>query len=86
MRATDDDITNAIVRIFADPSAVWTIDEIARRFDVSLGEAVRAMSDLEAIGVVERIGDEYVPGIGAATPPRCSSHHVVHGRRATRSG
>ena len=67
MRPPDDDITNAIVRIFSDSAAVWTIDEIARRFDVSLGDAIRAMSDLEAIGVVERIGDEYVPGTGAAT-------------------
>ena len=67
MRPTQDDDTNAIVRIFSDPAAVWTIDEIARRFDLSLGEAIRAMSDLEAIGVVERIGDEYVPGIEAAT-------------------
>jgi hypothetical protein len=25
------------------------------------------MSDLEAIDVVRRIGDEYMPGIGAAT-------------------
>jgi DNA-binding IclR family transcriptional regulator len=67
MRPTDDDITTAIVRIFSDPAAVWTIDQIARRFSVSLGDAIRAMSDLEAIGVVERIGDEYVPGVGAAT-------------------
>lgn len=68
MRPTDhDDVTNAIVRIFSDPTAVWTIDQIARRFDISLGDSIRAMSDLEATGVVERIGDEYVPGMGAAS-------------------
>jgi len=46
---------------------VWTIDGIATRFGISLGEAIRALSELEAIGVVRRIDDEYVPGIGAAT-------------------
>lgn len=50
----------AIVRIFQDPSAVWTIDELARRFGMSIGEAVRVMSDLEAIDVVRRVDDEYV--------------------------
>ena len=49
------------------PSAVWTLDELARRFDMTIGEAIRVMSDLEAIDVVRRIGDEYVPGYGAAT-------------------
>jgi DNA-binding IclR family transcriptional regulator len=52
---------DAIIRIFQDPSAVWTLDELARRFDLSIGEAVRVMSDLEAIDVVRRIDDEYVP-------------------------
>jgi len=56
-----------ILRVFQDASAVWTIDELARRFGVSIGEAIRVMSDLEAIDVVRRIGDEYVPGYGAAT-------------------
>ena len=58
---------DAILRVFQDPSAVWTIDELARRFGMSIGEAVRVMSDLETIDVVRRIGDEYVPGYGAAT-------------------
>ena len=58
---------DAILRVFQDASAVWTIDELARRFGVSIGEAIRVMSDLEAIDVVRRIGDEYVPGYGAAT-------------------
>jgi DNA-binding IclR family transcriptional regulator len=58
---------DAIIRVFQDPSAVWTLDEVARRFDLSIGETVRAMSDLEAIDIVRRIGDEYVPGLGAAT-------------------
>lgn len=57
----------AIMRVFQDPSAVWTLDELAGRFGMSLGEAIRAMSDLEAIDVVRRIGDEYVPGLGTAT-------------------
>jgi hypothetical protein len=63
------DITtrDAITRIFQDPSAVWTLDELARRFGVSIGEAIRILSDLEAIDVVRRVGDEYVPGYGAAT-------------------
>ena len=52
---------DAIIRIFQDASAVWTLDELARRFDLSIGEAVRVMSDLEAIDVVRRIDDEYVP-------------------------
>jgi hypothetical protein len=52
---------DAIVRIFQDPSAVWTLDELARRFDMSIGDAIRVMSDLEAIDVVRRLGDEYVP-------------------------
>lgn len=58
---------DTIMRVFRDPSAVWTLDELAGRFGMSLGEAIRAMSDLEAIDVVRRIGDEYVPGLGAAT-------------------
>jgi hypothetical protein len=62
-----DDRTQAIGRVFSDPTAVLTIDEVAARFGITLSEAVRAMSDLEAIGVVRRIDDEYVPGIGAAT-------------------
>ena len=67
MRPFEDDRTQAIGRVFSDPAAVLTIDEVAGRFGMTLSEAVRAMSDLEAIGVVRRIGDEYVPGIGAAT-------------------
>ena len=58
---------DAIVRIFQDASAVWTLDELARRFGLSIGEAVRVLSDLEAIDVVRRLDDEYVPGYGAAT-------------------
>ena len=58
---------DAIVRIFQDPSAVWTLDELARRFGMSIGEAIRVMSDLESIDFVRRNGDEYVPGYGAAT-------------------
>jgi len=58
---------DAIARVFSDPSAVWTLDEVAGRFGMSLGDAIRVMSDLEAIDVVRRIGDEYVPGLGAAT-------------------
>ena len=54
-------------RDFSDPSAVWTLDEVAGRFGLSIGDAIRVMSDLEAIDVVRRIGDEYVPGVGAAT-------------------
>jgi hypothetical protein len=46
---------------------MWTLDEVAGRFGMSLGEAFRVMSDLEAIDVVRRIGDEYVPGVGAVT-------------------
>jgi hypothetical protein len=58
----------AIAGIFRDPAAVWTIDEVAGRFGISIGQAIRAMSDLEAIGVVRRLGDEFVPGSSAATP------------------
>ena len=58
---------DAIIRIFQDASAVWTLDELARRFDLSIGEAIRVMSDLEAIDVVRRIDDGYVPGYGAVT-------------------
>jgi hypothetical protein len=56
-----DSTRDAIIRIFQDPSAAWTLDELARRFQLSIGEAVRVMSDLEAIDVVRRIDDEYVP-------------------------
>jgi hypothetical protein len=59
---------DSIARIFRDPAAVWTIDEVAGRFGISIGQAIRAMSDLEAIGVVRRLGDEFVPGSSAATP------------------
>jgi hypothetical protein len=52
----------AIERVFEDPNAAWTIDEVAGRFGLSLGQATRVMSDLEAIDVVRRVGDEYVPG------------------------
>jgi DNA-binding IclR family transcriptional regulator len=58
---------DAIAKVFSDPSAVWTLDEVAGRFGLSIGEAIRVMSDLEAIDLVRRIGDEYVPGVGAAT-------------------
>ena len=58
---------DAIAKVFSDPSAVWTLDEVAGRFGISLGDAIRVLSDLEAIDVVRRIGDEYVPGLGAAT-------------------
>ena len=58
----------AIARVFADPAAVWTIDEVAGRFHLSIGEAIRAMSDLEPVGVVDRDGDEYVAGPRAAAP------------------
>ena len=53
-----DDPTAAIARIFADPTAAFTIDEIAARFDMTLGEVIRALSDR----VVLRIDDECVPG------------------------
>ena len=45
------------------PTAVWTLDEVAGRFELSIGEAIRVMSDLEAIDVVRRIDDEYVPRV-----------------------
>jgi DNA-binding IclR family transcriptional regulator len=67
MRPNDGSTGEAIARVFSDPSAVWTLDEVAGRFGMSLGEAIRVMSDLEVIDVVRRIGDEYVPGVGAAT-------------------
>ena len=54
-------------RVFRDSSAAWTLDELARRFGMSIGDAIRVMSDLEAIDFVRRIDDEYVPGFGAAT-------------------
>ena len=63
----DSSSADAIAKVFSDPSAVWTLDEVAGRFDISLGDAIRVMSDLEAIDVVRRIGDEYVPGVGTAT-------------------
>jgi hypothetical protein len=58
---------DSIMRVFGDASAVWTLDELAGRFGLTIGEAIRVMSDLEAIDVVRRIGGEYVPGYGAAT-------------------
>jgi DNA-binding IclR family transcriptional regulator len=58
----------AIARVFHDPTAVWTIDEVAGRFGLSIGQAVRAMSDLEAVGVVRRRDDEFVPGPNALAP------------------
>ena len=67
MSSDDQAHVTAIARIFADPAAVWTIEGIAARFGMSLGDAIRALSELEAIGVVRRIDDEYVPGLGAAT-------------------
>lgn len=67
MGPDDGSNVDAIAKVFSDPSAVWTLDEVAGRFGMSLGHAIRVMSDLEAIGVVRRIEDEYVPGVGAAT-------------------
>ena len=67
MGPNDSNSVDAIAEVFSDPSAVWTLDEVAGRFGISLGDAIRVMSDLEAIDVVRRIGDEYVPGLGAAT-------------------
>jgi DNA-binding IclR family transcriptional regulator len=67
MGPNDGRTVDALVKVFSDPSAVWTLDEVAGRFGMSLGDAIRVMSDLEAIDIVRRIGDEYVPGVGAAT-------------------
>jgi hypothetical protein len=67
MGPNDSSSVDAIAKVFSDPSAVWTLDEVAGRFGISLGDAIRALSDLEAIDIVRRIGDEYVPGFGAAT-------------------
>ena len=64
MRTTTEIPIEAIERVFDDPGAAWTIDEIAGRFGLTLGQAIRVMSDLEAIDVVRRVGDEYVPGGG----------------------
>ena len=66
--ATTDSNAEAIKNVFADPTAVWTVDEVAGRFKISLAQAIRALADLEAIDVVRRIGDEYVPGVGAVRP------------------
>ena len=65
--APGDPTRDAIIRVFRDASAAWTLDELARRFGMSIGDAIRVMSDLEAIDIVRRIDDEYVPGFGAAT-------------------
>ena len=54
--------SEAIERIFRDPSAAWTVDEIAGRFGLPLGRAVKVMSDLEFRDVVRRVGVEFVPG------------------------
>lgn len=67
MQTHADGSVDAIARMFSDPAAVWTVDEVARRFGLSLGQAIRAMSDLEAIGVVHRDGDEYVSGLSPAS-------------------
>ena len=64
--APGDPTRDAIMRVFRDASAAWTLDELARRFGMSIGDAIRVMSDLEAIDFVRRIDDEYVPGFGAA--------------------
>jgi DNA-binding IclR family transcriptional regulator len=56
-----------IAAVFRDPQAVWTIDEVAGRFGLSIGQAVRALADLEAVGLVRRTGDEYVPGPSASS-------------------
>ena len=40
-----DSTRDAIIRIFQDPTAAWTLDELGRRFELSIGEAVRMMSD-----------------------------------------
>jgi len=65
--ATTDPNAEAIMRVFADPAAVWTVDEVAGRFKIPLAQAIRTLADLEAIDVVRRIGDEYVPGPSAAS-------------------
>lgn len=67
MGPNDGSGADMIAKVFSDPSAVWTLDEVAGRFGMSLGDAIRVLSDLEAIDVVRRIGDEYVPGLGTAT-------------------
>jgi len=67
MHAIDDNPADLIAQLFSDPLAVWTLTQVAERFETSIGEAVRIMADLEAVQVVRRIDDEYVPGYGAAT-------------------
>jgi len=67
MHAIDDNPADLIAQLFSDPLAVWTLTQVAERFEMSIGEAVRIMADLEAVQVVRRIDDEYVPGYGAAT-------------------
>jgi hypothetical protein len=62
MRGNTEVSLEAIERVFQDPSAAWTIDEIAGRFGLTVGMAARVMSDLEITDVVRRVGDEFVPG------------------------
>ena len=57
MRPNDSTSGDAIARVFSDPSAVWTLDEVAGRFGLSLGDAIRVMSELEPIDVVRSIGE-----------------------------
>ena len=62
MRGDAEVSLEAIERVFQDPAAAWTVDEIAGRFGLPLGRAVRLMSDLEIRDVVRRVGVEFVPG------------------------
>jgi ribosomal protein S25 len=62
MRGNSEVSLEAIERVFQDPSAAWTVDEIARRFGLTMGVAARVMSDLEITDVVRRVRDEFVPG------------------------
>ena len=64
--APGDPTRDAIMRVFRDASAAWTLDELARRFGISSGAAIRVMSDLAAIDFGRRIDDDSGPGFGAA--------------------
>jgi hypothetical protein len=62
MRGDAEVTREAIEQVFQDPGAAWTVDEIAGRFGLPLGRAIRMMSDLEIADIVRRAGDEFVPG------------------------
>ena len=64
---------DAIAKVFSDPSAVWTLDEVAGRFGLSIGDAIFS-------GRRAKVAPPPTPGWVSTSPARRRSPRI---RRTT---